>query len=222
METPLDELDLARFEDVICSYEARKEAPGQVLLYGSSFLFNWGYDTAKRQWAEATGAVFSVVNHGFGGATVDELLYYYPRMVRPYAPSAAVLRPGLNDLRRNYTPGEAWFLTQRLVTWFRTDFPSAPVVILQIFDTPCADESMMELSRQYNLLAAEYAAGHPGVYALDLSPFFHEHPDQCGTREGFRDVFVEDGLHLKQPLYADMAAYLAPKVAEILRMEGAN
>ena len=219
METPLDALDLTRFEDVIRGYEARPEAPGQVLLYGSSFLFHWGYETAKRQWSEATDGALSVVNHGFGGATVDELLYYYPRMARPFAPSASVLRPGLNDLRRGFTPEEAWFLTQRLVTWLRTDFPAAPAVILQIFDTPCADEAMMERYRAYNLKAAEYAAGHPGVYALDLSPFFHEDPSQCGTLEGFRDVFIEDGLHLKQPLYADMAAYLAPKVAEILRKE---
>ena len=215
MTTLPDELDLRRFEDVIRGYEAKPESPGQVLLYGSSFFANWGYGDAKRQWLCATGGLLSAVNHGFGGATADELLYYYGRMVLPYAPSAVVLRAGINDVFRGYSPEDAWLLTERLVRWIRADFPQIPVVILQIFDFASAGERHGKMLR-YNALTAEYAAAHELVTSLDISPFFHEDPSQCGTLEGFRDVFQEDGLHLRPPFYEDMAAYLAPAVAKIL------
>ena len=117
--------------------------PGKVLLYGSSFFTNWGYDRSRDQLAAASGGALQVVNHGFGGATVDELLYYYDRMVRPCAPAAAVLRPGLNDLARGLSAEETWFQTQRLLAWLKTDDPAIPVVVLSIFDTKCfADDPL--------------------------------------------------------------------------------
>ena len=68
-------VQLDRFESTIQGYEQHPIETGKVLLYGSSFFRNWGFERAAKQWAQYGG--LEVVNHGFGGATVDELLYYY-------------------------------------------------------------------------------------------------------------------------------------------------
>ena len=62
-------VQLDRYEETIRGYEAYPVKTGKVLLYGSSFLRNWGYDRARAQWAQYGG--LEVENHGFGGATID-------------------------------------------------------------------------------------------------------------------------------------------------------
>ena len=203
-------VQLDRFESTIQGYEQYPVETGKVLLYGSSFFRNWGFERARKQWAQYSG--LEVVNHGFGGATVDELLYYYHRMVLPYRPSAVVLRPGHNDLTRGLTPDEAWFLTERLITWLRTDWKDLPIVILQVFDTKkYANEERRCLNAQYNRLIRQFAEENSGIHVLDLDPFFH---DENGA---LKDIFLEDGLHLPDAGYEEMAAWLTPQVAAYLK-----
>lgn len=208
---------LDRFEHEIREYEQYPVETGRVLLYGSSFFHNWGFERAAAQWSEATNGALQIVNHGFGGATVDDLLFYYHRMVRIYAPSAVVLRLGYNDLSRGLMPAEAWFLSERLIAWLRTDFPEIPIVLLDVFDSKNCTEERLRINAAFNGLMHEFAAQQDGICTLDLSPFFHETADDCGTTRNFRDVFIEDGLHLTESGYAEMADYLAPRVAALLR-----
>lgn len=201
---------LDRFESAIQNYEQYPVETGKVLLYGSSFLRNWGYDRAKEQWAAYGG--LDVVNHGFGGATVDELLRYYHRMVLPYCPSAVVLRPGHNDLTRGLTPEETWFLTERLIAWLRTDWKDLPIVLIQVFDTKkYGTTERRQLNARYNDLMIRYAAENEGIYTVDLDPFFH-HEDGS-----LREIFVADGLHLTDAAYEEMARWLTPQVAALLK-----
>ena len=78
MEYPMKE---TRFEHQIRALEARCAEKGGVLLYGSSFFANWGYDRAREQLAAASGGKLRISNHGFGGAFVDEVLRLYDRLV---------------------------------------------------------------------------------------------------------------------------------------------
>ena len=202
-------IDMKRYLETIEAYEQYPVETGKVLLYGSSFFRYWGYERAREQWKQYAG--LDVVNHGFGGATVDELLYYYDRMVRPCKPSAVVLRPGHNDLTRGLTPEQAWFLTERLIAWLRTDCPEIPIVILQVFDTKkYHNEARLALNAEYNRLMRAYADADPNTHTVDLDPFFH---DAAGE---LRDIFREDGLHMTDAGYEEMAAWLTPKVRALL------
>ena len=66
------------------------------------------------------------------------------------------------------------------------------------------------LTLQLIITAQEFAAANPGVSTVDLNPFFH---DENGE---LRDIFVEDGLHLTDSGYEEMAAWLTPKVKALL------
>jgi len=87
-------VDLNRYGETVKNCLSKPVRTGKVLLYGSSFFRVWGYERSLEQLLEASGGELETVNHGFGGATVDELLYHYPRLVAPYAPKAMVIIDG--------------------------------------------------------------------------------------------------------------------------------
>lgn len=198
---------LDRFEDQIKALEQLPMETGRILLYGSSFFAYWGVERAKKQWLEAGG--LEVVNHGFGGATVNEMLYYYHRLVLPYKPSAIVFRTGHNDVWE-YRAQEAMCHTKLLFDWVKNDFPGIKLITIKPFDTPSANHENLEKIHQYNILLDELAEKDGLLETVDLNPFFQ------GSAGGYRDVFREDGLHLTDSGYQEMAEFLVPKVKELL------
>ena len=202
-------IPIHRFEDQIFAYEKLPVETGKVLLYGSSFFAFWGYDRAKQQCAGATNGKLQVVNHGFGGATVEELLYYYHRLVLPYQPSAVVLRTGHNDVWE-CSAEEVMFMTRRLINWLKNDFPGIKLIALKAFDHPSGLEKNLSELHRYNAMLEDMAEKDSQLCTLDLNPFFAA-PDGS-----FRNVFREDGLHLTDSGYEEMAEYLAPRIVELL------
>lgn len=207
---------LDQHEALVREYEAYPVETGKVLLYGSSFFTRWKFERAAKQCAEATSGRLQVVNHGFGGATVEELLYYYPRLVTPYKPSAVVLRLGPNDLFHGLAPELAWFMAERLINFLQTDYPGMPIILVNHFDNKKATPERYPLYVEYNAYMKAFAEKTENVTFLDLNTFFHENPADAGSLNGLRDVFVADGLHLTDAGYEEMAAFFAPRVCNIL------
>lgn len=210
-------VDLHRYDTTVNEYLPLPVRKGKVLLYGSSFFRVWGYDRSREQLLEATDGKLETVNHGFGGATIDELLYRYPRLVAPYAPRAMVIRAGYNELNRGQTPENAVFLLERLLQWAIADFPAIQIMVFPVFDTRRASDELQEKINVYNALLREQIEPMAQVSLLDLNPFFYDDPADIGTRQNFRDVFVEDGLHLQDSAYPKMAAFLGPRILEQLK-----
>ncbi|MGI6335702.1 MAG: hypothetical protein GX929_09405 [Clostridiales bacterium] len=207
-------VQLNRFEDTVREYESRPVETGGLLLYGSSFFTNWGYERAARH---LEGVCDNTVCHGIGGGTVDELLYYYGRLVYPYKPAAIVLRTGANDLFHDYTPAEAADLTVRLCEWARTDFPRVRIIVLPIFDFPSApSRPKHKLFAPYNMLLKAYADRTPGVDYLDIGQYLYTDPAYIGTFDHFRDVFGPDGLHLTDAGYEAFAPWFRDTLKQIL------
>lgn len=190
---------------------------GKVMLYGSSFFTRWGYDRAKRQLRDATGGKLDIINHGFGGATVDELLYHYPRLVAPYRPSAVVIRSGFNDINQKLTPEETIFLLRRLVGWLKTDIPDIRIFLLNVFDAKILNEETHAVFTHYNKLMAELTAETENVEIFDINEFFYENPGDIGVLSKLRDVFVHDGLHLTDEAYEEMARFFGPRLLDLLQ-----
>ena len=204
-------VDLHRFASEIEIIENQTLSSRKVMLYGSSFFAKWR--CASEQ---LSAQKLEIINHGFGGATIDELLYYYPRLVTPYAPSAIVIRSGYNDIGRGLSPEQAMFLLKRLVGWIKVDFPNAPILLMKIFDIKRGDDARFAANQQFNALLEEYAKTLENAAILDINGFFYEKEADMGDRSKLRDVFVEDGLHLTDRAYEEMAPYFAQRVLALL------
>ena len=199
-------IDLTRFESTIQSYERRPLIKGKILLYGSSFFTNWGYERSQKQLSGIGGEEIATVNNGFGGSTGEEQLYFYSRMVRPYEPKMIVLRGCVNDIARGYTPDEAVEMTMRLYAYAKADFPSVRFAVLKPFDYRSASPEIVEGMKYYNSKIDEYLPQYPDLYVIDINPLLYEKPEYIGTYTNFRPLFVTDGLHFTDNAYENVFA----------------
>lgn len=205
-------VDLHRFDEPIAQITAQPKTTGKIMLYGSSFFARWFYDRARQQLAEASGGALDVINHGFGGATVDELLYFYPRLVKPYAPSLMVIRAGYNEINKGQSPEAAVFLLERLLQWCAADNPGVRFLVLKVFDAKRPTQELYEKLQAYNALLEQKLPHLENVQVLDINSFFYADPGHMGDRSKLRDVFVEDGLHLTDAAYQELSEYLSSRI----------
>lgn len=199
-------VNLHRFDEQIKDIERQLSEnppePGGVLLYGSSTMANWrAQDMCYQQLAP-----LAVTNTGFGGATADEALYYYHRLVYPVKPAVIAYYEGANDLLNGYSVTEVIDITHRLFEWCRQDFPGVRFVIIPIKISPGLAISHLE-ARRCNDLFAEYAAAHADTSIIDVSPLLY---DESGAHR--QDIYVEDMLHHNEYGYSLLAGLLKPEL----------
>lgn len=202
-------IDLHRFDDQIKELERllleSPPEPDGILFYGSSTMANWRGEGMCREHMTP----LPVTNMGFGGGTVEEMLYYYPALVKPTQPAIMACYFGANDLANNYTPEDVIETTHRLFEWARTDFPGIKFVIIPIKLCPALEHIEKE-SKFCNDLFADYAARHDDVEILDVSPLLYD--DQGDYRT---DVYLDDMLHHNRKGYEELAALLKPTLERL-------
>ncbi len=193
-------LEVKRFEESILQYEARPVQRGKILLYGDSLFTRTSFIYADRHPEKGLPLiereVSGVLNHGFGTSSADDLLYYYNRMVRPYAPRALVLATGSNDIGFGYSPAEVMQILATLIDWFKADFPDAPIYCIK---RPAAPKHKDPQARailhraEFNRLLEEYCAETDGVSLLEIPVYSQELHDTDLVHlnaEGYR-LFIE-------------------------------
>jgi len=206
-------VNLLRFNERIQFLMSQPAEKGGILLYGSSFFTRWA--NAAEEMLEASGGKYHVVNRGFGGATADELVYHYARLVPACEPKAVVFRMGPNDFAHGFSAEEAWSMAWRLASFFRADYPGVKLIFLCAFDFRSLKPELYPTYNAFNALQREYAESTDNAWYMDINEFFHERPEDAGTLQNFRDVFVEDGLHLKPEAYLEFAAYFTRRLDEM-------
>lgn len=211
-------LDVKRFEQDVGRYEARSVQKGKILLYGDSLFTRSSFIYTERHPEKGLPLIEEafageVLNHGFGTSSADDLLYYYDRLVRPYAPRALVLSTGSNDIGFGYSAAEVMQILATLIDWFQADFPDAPVYCIKKI-LPLKHKGAVNHSTRHrqetNQLLEEYCAEKQGVRLLDQfeMPFCFEE-GAVGDPERVRaDIFDPDQVHLNAEGYALLIGYL--------------
>ena len=184
-----------RFADEIEAFEARDAEAmpklGGVVLVGSSSIRLWNN-------AEQDLAPLPVVRRGFGGARIDDVLYYTDRIVLPYAPSMILFFAGTNDLAGNEDDLAPEVIRDRYRAFTERVHAQLPDTdIFHISITPSkAREAQLPQVKATNDLIEAYSAGNPRLHFFDLEDAFL---NADGTVNG--EYFVEDGLHLNRKGY---------------------
>ncbi|HEX2092600.1 MAG TPA: tetratricopeptide repeat protein [Longimicrobiaceae bacterium] len=186
-----DAAEAFAFESEVEAYEradAASPPPGGALLfYGSSSI---------RLWPSLEGDFpgYPVLNRGFGGATLQDCVRLYPRLVKPYSPAMVVLYAGDNDLGKCYMPEQVAGSLKQLVELLWRDFPAAIVGFISIKPSParCGQDDIEAANR----LIAEFASERENLAFLDIYSRMLKSdgsPDEA--------LFLEDGLHLNPAGY---------------------
>ena len=201
---------LRRYEQTVEAYEQQPVETGKILFYGSSAFTNWRrgkYDNRPlEEDIRMKDGSAAAVNHGFGGGTIEEGLYYYDRMVKPWAPRAIVLRFFPNDVGYGYTPEEIVYQIGLFCYRARTDFPGIKLYIcdamphMRYIDNPL----WQTLAKRFNRLVREFCRQNEDCCCVSQStwPGFYEDPADAGNYKKVRqDIWVEDQLHFTQKGY---------------------
>lgn len=209
-------VDLKSLEKEVIKYEQEPIEKGKILFYGHSLftrwgLPKWGYRRMDEDIRMKDGSL-AVVNHGFGTSTAEELLYYYPRLVRPWEPKALVIATFGNENMYGYSPEETMVNVSKICHWARTDFPGIKIFLCEDHPRPSGKDTTVpdrwnggKIRRErYNELIRLYAQTHEDTELVELwnRPEFFETPEDVGNfRKVREDIFVDDKVHPNQAGY---------------------
>jgi lysophospholipase L1-like esterase len=171
--------------------------PEPVLFVGSSSIRMW---TSLA--ADFPGV--PVLNRGFGGSRMDDLLRYADRLVFRYHPRTVVFYEGDNDLQDGRTPARIAGDVAEFLQRIRTAQPLTRVVCLAVKPSP-SRWTLIDKVRQTNeLLAAIVARDTMATFVDVFTPMLG--PDGRPRPE----LFLADSLHMTPAGYAIWRDAVAP------------
>jgi len=162
---------------------------GALLFVGSSSIRLWS--TLEQDFSN-----YPVVQRGFGGSEMSDVLYYAPRIVLPYRPRMVVIYAGDNDLANSKTPRQVHQDFVRFVQLLHEHLPDCRVAFIAIKPSPARWHLATEI-RTANALVKTACESNSMLDYLDV---FQPMLDSDGQPRA--DLFQDDRLHLSAGGYA--------------------
>lgn len=137
----------------------------------------------------------NIINTGFGGSVMSELLFYLDDIVIKYKPDQIFIYEGDNDAAIGKKPSVIIRDAKKIVHKLNESLPSVPVV----FISPKPSLSRWELRESYMKLNdrfERYAARNDRVDFINVWPVMLNQQEIPG-----KELFIEDGLHMSKAGY---------------------
>lgn len=175
--------------------------PGGVVFVGSSSIVFW-----PNLKADFPGV--NVIQRGFGGSELADVVYRTPQIVLPYKPRLIVLYAGDNDLANGRAPEDVLKSFQQFVKIVKDSLPHARIAFISVKPS-WARVALLEKMRTTNDLVRHYIATQPNLVYVDafsrmLSPAGHPRAE----------LLDADSLHLNATGYKLWRHLLTPIVKE--------
>lgn len=180
--------DPTRFEESITSMPPPASSEQLIIFTGSSSI---------RKWTSLTNDFprFNVINRGFGGSQMSDLLYYLDKLVLHDRPCQVFIYEGDNDLGSGKSIRSVIQSTNAVLRKIWEVDPRTDVVLI----TAKPSIRRWHLARRYKKLNKRFtklAAKNDHLKVADVwTP--------CIGPDGLvmRDIFVEDELHMNEKGY---------------------
>ncbi len=163
--------------------------PGGMLFVGSSSF---------RLWTNVAAAFPErhVINRGFGGSQMHELLALSDRLVIPYAAVEIFVYEGDNDLAKDKAPAQIAKEFREFARRIHQRQPAARIHFVAIKPSP-SRANLLPQAKETNRLIAEYCAGNSWLKFIDVyAPML----DAQGRPRA--ELFGADKLHMNSTGYA--------------------
>ncbi len=176
---------------------------GAILFIGSSSIRMWPTAEAFPQ--------LHVMNRGFGGAHLSDVLFYLDDVLLKYRPVLIVLYAGDNDIHAGKSPDRILDDYRLFTRRVHNAMPGTPIVYLSIKPSPSRWDWWPRM-KQANELVRSYSETRPDLFFVDLAAPL---TGTSGAPEA--SLFMQDQLHLNPAGYARWTQTLAPILASILK-----
>lgn len=140
---------------------------------------------------------YTIVNRGFGGSTLPDLIRYVDDIVVPYKPGQVVIYCGENDIASSDTI-TAETVAQRFVTLFeaiRQAYPKIPVAFISMKPSPSREQFLPKL-QSANRQIKDYIATQKKAAYIDI--YLYMMHENGSPRKA---LFLEDMLHMNKSGY---------------------
>ena len=182
------------WEEAVAALESKTRGrcgPGECVVFiGSSSIRFWGT-------LETDMSPIPVIQHGFGGAKLNDIVHYAERLVNAYKPLAVVVFAGSNDIDPAVSKAPEILLAsyQAFVKKIRVDQPGLPVFYIGITPSP-RRWAVWPIARETNRLIEAWCATNPNLHFINTSEAL-----MGGNGEPLRENYIFDGLHLSKRGY---------------------
>lgn len=162
-----------------------------ILFVGSSSFQKW--EDVQSYFPKST-----IINRGFGGSTLPDVIRYANDIITPYHPGQVLVYCGDNDLAASDTVTPA-IVTNRFKTLFyiiRKNLPAANIAYVSIKPSPSRRQLMPKM-KQANLLIKSFLNKQNNTFFIDVYQ-----PMLLPGAKPIPEIFLEDSLHMNAKGYA--------------------
>lgn len=174
--------------DSIVAHNLSVDRANLIVFTGSSSI---------RMWADLKKAFpnRNVVNLGFGGSEMADLLYYTDKVILQFKPKQVFIYEGDNDISKDRTTDEILASADAILTAIQKDLPQTEV----IFISPKPSVSRWHLKKKYeafNKSLRAWTQNKKNVKYADVwTPMLKKNGE---VRD---DLFIGDKLHMNEKGY---------------------
>ncbi len=170
---------------------------GGILMLGSSSFTIW----------QDVGDYFpgkNMVNRGFGGSQMSDVLFFKERLILPYHPRQVILYEGENDIAAGEKPDSIFAELLQLVEWTREQIPGIQISLVSMKPSPKRWE-LKETMLVMNQKLMQFAANNEDIDFINIWDPLLE-PNGVPVNENYR----KDFLHLDAKGYEIWQKAMAP------------
>lgn len=172
---------------------------GKILFVGSSSFRLW-------KDLQSYFPSYPVINRGFGGSTLSDVIRYREDMIFKYKPRQIVIYCGENDLAASDTVTVSIVVARfkQLFSLIRTKFRNVPIAYVSMKPSPSREHLMLKYESANKLIQLFLKAQRNTVF-IDV---YHKMLNRDGTP--LRHIFTEDNLHMNEKGYAIWKKLIQP------------
>lgn len=189
------------YQDIEKFKKADKDAlppPDAILFVGSSSFTMW--QDVQDYFPEQT-----IINRGFGGSQLSDVIRYADDVILPYHPRQVVIYCGENDVAAGVPVPEVFERFKKLFGIIRGESPDAPYVLYVSMKPSPSRANLMPQYREANSLIREYLSGYPNTGYIDVFTLMLD--DEGRPKQ---ELFLKDDLHMNKKGYEIWKAAIGP------------
>jgi len=192
-----------RFYEEIQQFKKKDSAsfpPANAILFlGSSSFTKWTD-------VQSSFPGYPIINRGFGGSTLPDVIRYANDIIFPYHPRQVVIYCGENDFEEtdSLTVQTVFGRFKQLFQLIRSKMPGESIVYISMKPSP-SRAGRRKKQEEANKLAKDFISIQKNASFVDV---FHKMLDKDG--KPMPEIFLDDSLHMNAKGYAIWQKAIAP------------
>ncbi len=191
----------ANYDADIAAFEAQDKAtppPADGILFvGSSSIRLW--NGLKEAFPGKP-----IIQRGFGGSTLSDVIRYMPRVILPYKPKQVVVYAGDNDIAQNKTARDIYSQFLSFFAVLRKQLPNTNITYISVKPSP-SRRQQMPVQAEANRMIKQYIGGQKNASFVDVYT-----PMLGANGQPRPELFVADSLHMNAQGYEIWKSAVGP------------